>query len=376
MAILTEQIWANNINLDDLVHIARADQVQSDNGSSYKATIAQLIDANGCCLDSGIFSENAGTIDFYGISGDLSFTVDNVYAFTGGSNSCINNLYLNNIHPCVQHVFIQPQADGDVNKSTFFGVSGTYTQMNISHTESTYGPVFPLTKWGINNQTINNRSTFQFFAPDGDSDFRYYDNLYGAASAQNPGGLFADLQEIVMVSSNSTTSTALKVVSESGAGLVMGSIDPTTVLPSVEPFGVASDTFLAKVGPSNGLNIVSTNETNTSGFIAFFLNGDYENKSGQPEIFINGSSPTKGFMGIGKNNITPTSLIDISGTGGAVGAGTLGYRQLRLRTKYGPPNTQDSGPGAAPTGTICWDDDGIYVKVNPVIWRKFLLSSF
>lgn len=371
MAILTEQIWASSLNLTDFVHIARADQVQSDTGSSYKATIAQLIDANGCCLESGIFSENAGTIDFYGISGDLSFTVDNVYAFTGGSNSCINNLYLNNINPCVQHVFIQPQADGDTNKSTFFGVDGTYTQMTISHTESTYGPVFPLTKWGINTQTINDRSTFQFFAPDGDSEFRYYDNLDGAS-----GSLFNDLEEIVMVSTNSTTSTALKVLTESGAGLVMGAIDQTTVLPSVEPFGVVRDTFLAKVGPSNGLNIVSTNDTNDSGFIAFFLNGDYEVKGGQPEIFINGSSPTKGFMGIGKNNINPTSLIDISGTGGAVGAGTAGFRQLRLRTKYGPPTAQDTGPGSVPEGTITWDDDSLYIKVNPVYWRKLILQSF
>jgi hypothetical protein len=258
-----------------------------------------------------------------------------------------------------------------VNKSTFFGSNGTFTQMVISHTESQYGPVFPLTKLGINTQTINDRSTFQFFAPDGDSEFRYYDNLDGAA-----GSLFNDLEEIVMVSSNSTTSTALKVVSSSGAGLIMGAIDPDTVLPSVESFGVQRDTFLAKVGPSNGLNIVSTNETNTSGFIAFFLNGDYENKSGQPEVFINGSSPTKGFMGIGKNNITPTSLIDISGTGGAVGAGTLGYRQLRLRTEYTPPTAQDTGPGSVPEGTITWDDDSLYIKVNPVFWRKLILESF
>ena len=94
------------------------------------------------------------------------------------------------------------------------------------------------------------------------------------------GILFNDLQEVIMLSSG-PVSTALKVVSDNGAGLILGAIDPTTLLSSVTPFGTTRDTFLAKVGPSNGLNIVSTNDTNDSGFIAFFVNGDYEVKNGK-----------------------------------------------------------------------------------------------
>ena len=65
MPILTEQIQAGSLNLTDFVHIARpTDLSQSPNGSSYKATIGQLIDANGAAKSQGGTSGN----DINGIS--------------------------------------------------------------------------------------------------------------------------------------------------------------------------------------------------------------------------------------------------------------------------------------------------------------------
>lgn len=371
MAILTEQIPATSLNLTDFVHIARPEDLsQSYNGSSYKATIAQLIDAENCCISSGTFSYEEGSLDLYGITGTLSFTVNGFTAFSGGSENCINNLYLNNIYPCVQHIFVQPAADGNTNKSTIFGVDSTYTPMTILHTESGNGSTFKLTKLGINNNNINTRSTFHFYSPGGLSEFRYYDNLKSLPGA-SPANLFDDFHEIITLSIGNPVSTAMKVKSESGTSLLIGAIDPLTVLSSSLPFGDARDTFLAKTGNGNGMNIISTNPTNDSGFISFILNGDFANTN--PSVYINGDSPTQGFMGVGNNNITPTSLLDISGVGSAVGTGTLGFNQLRLRTPYTVPKSSEI---TTPVGTVCWDNDYLYIKVIAAQWRRLSLSSF
>ncbi len=81
MAILTEQIKANTVELNDIVHIARDDQFQSENGSSYKVTIAQLIDAEACCLTGGEYVPSANTINLFGQSGSLSLQIQNVSIF-------------------------------------------------------------------------------------------------------------------------------------------------------------------------------------------------------------------------------------------------------------------------------------------------------
>ncbi len=370
MPILTDQILATSLNLTDFVHIARPEDLsQSDNGSSYKATIAQLIDANDCCLSSGTYDYENQTLNLFGVTGTLGVQVINFPVFTGGSSNCINNLYLNNIFPCIQHVFIQPIADGAINQLTRFGItspSSQYSPMIILHTESSTTPNTPLTKWGVNNTAINFRSTFHISSPGNLSEFRFYDDLIGAS-----GTLFDDLQEVIMLSSG-VVSTALKVVSDDGAGLILGAIDPSVVLSSLIPFGTTRDTFLAKVGPSNGLNIVSTNEDNDSGFIAFFLNGDWQEKSGQPEVYISGSDPTKGYMGVGLNNVTPTSRLDINGIGAV--AGTVGFSQLRLRTPYTPKNSGVDPLGQQ--GDICWDNNGLYIKVTGALWRRLPLTTF
>jgi hypothetical protein len=368
MPILTDQIPAPYLNLTDFVHIARPEDLsQSDNGSSYKVTIAQLIDANDCCLSSGIYNYENQTLSLFGVSGTLGVEVTDFPIFSGGSVNCINNLYVNDIYPCVQHIFIQPIATGESTQSTIFGEDGEHSQMVVTHTESGNGSAFQITKLGVNTPSVNGRSTFQFFSVNAQSEIRYYDNLNNLS-----GTLFNDFQEVIMLSSGFLISTAIGVLSDGGGGLLMGNIDPGGTTSGVAPFGIARDSFLAKVGPSNGLNIVSTNDTNDSGFIAFYVNGDYEVKNGEPEIFISGEDPTKGFIGFGQNNVLPTSLMDISGVGAV--SGIAGYSQLRLRTPYTPKPGGVEPEGA--TGDICYDNNNLYLKINAAVWYGLPLSAF
>jgi len=371
MAILTDQIKAANVELNDLVHIARPYNPegynQSDNGSSYKATISQLIDANGCCLESGTFTPSLGTIDFYGISGDLSFTINNVFPFTGGSSNCIDNLYVINVHPCVENINFHPNSI--TGRNTFIGEYTGYYGFSIFHTDvnDDFGSNFKITKLGLNLNTVRNAATFQFNSYNRLGEFMLYDNLGPIAN------LFVDVQEVITVSNSLTLSHSFTVKTSDGCSLMMGAINLSDN--SNGKFGTPSEGFLSTSGNSLGLNIVSTDvTTNNSGYIRFFLGCDYESCNFEPHIHIDGDHPTKGFMGVGRNNINPTSLLDINGTNS--NNITRGYQQLRLRTSYTPPNDLDFGVGAIPEGTICWDNTGIYIKVLPVIWRKFPMFAW
>lgn len=362
MAILTEQTQAVSLNLTDLVHIARpTDLSQSDNGSSYKATIAQLIDAQGCCLSSGIFSAETSTIGFYGASGGLSFSVTGITIFSGGSSNCINNLYLNNINPCEFNINIQPMA---VNgQKTYFGKNLAASGFTIFHVEqSGYGPeTFNVTQIGLNTAVIDSNSTFQFKSFNQRSEFRFYDAI--------DFFLFRDLHEVITLTDGvNDVSTLLKVQISDGTTALLGSINNNDN--SNLKFGVASDTFLSTYGITKGLNIVSTDSfTDDSGYIRFFLGGDWELLNGAPHIHIDGDNPTKGFMGVGRNNISPTSLLDVS----AVGYVTNGYQQLRLRTPFTVTNSSEA---VIPIGTITWDDNYLFVKVTAGQWRRLQLSTF
>jgi hypothetical protein len=83
-------------------------------------------------------------------------------------------------------------------------------------------------------------------------------------------------------------------------------------------------------------------------------------------------------MGIGKNNINPTSLLDINGIGAALNGpgvqGTIGFGQLRLRTPYTPKNNGIDPLGQV--GDMCWDDSGLYIKVTGALWRRLPLTTF
>lgn len=374
MAILTEQIKANTVELNDLVHIARADQVQSENGSSYKATIAQLIDAESCCLTSGEYIPSANTINLFGQSGSLSLQIQNVSIFSGGSNNCITNLYLNNTYPCYENINIQPIAIN--NRRTYFGKLSGISGFTIFHTTQVNninngGISFNYTKLILNANTVVDPASFSFLSKDRRSGWYFYDDF-----DQNQ---FRDVQEPLINSPNDSNSTAMAVITpgldnNNKIGGVMGIVGQFDT--NLGYYGEPSDSFLSTTTHSNGLNIISTALDGT-GFIRFYLGCDYNSCAGPqedyptPHIHIDGNPGTKGFMGFGLKNISPTSLVDITGI--TANRQTLGYNSLRLRTSYTPPSEFEV---TTPIGTVSWDNTGIYIKINNTLWRRFAMSTW
>ena len=121
------------------------------------------------------------------------------------------------------------------------------------------------------------------------------------------------------------------------------------------------------------MNIISqvTNNASirpTEDYIRFYAGTSPGAANYQPHIHIQGSGATRGFMGIGQGNTSPTSLVDISGT--------TGYNQLRLRSSYVPTGSADTNGSV---GDICWALDGsspyIYLKTGAG-WLRAGLFSF
>jgi hypothetical protein len=111
MAKLTTRTLATGATLNDLIHIViTGDTSQSIDGSSYKATLRQLVPLFGGSPDvfvtGGTSNSSGGTITFRNTTGG-TFTVSGLTTpFSGGSGNCINALYVTNVHACVDEITV------------------------------------------------------------------------------------------------------------------------------------------------------------------------------------------------------------------------------------------------------------------------------
>ena len=111
MAKLTSRTLATGATLNDLIHIViTGDTSQSIDGSSYKATLRQLVPLFGGSPDvfvtGGTSNSSGGTITFRNTTGG-TFTVSGLTTpFTGGSGNCITSFYTNNIHACTNEITV------------------------------------------------------------------------------------------------------------------------------------------------------------------------------------------------------------------------------------------------------------------------------
>ena len=111
MAKLTTRTLATGASLNDLIHIViTGDTSQSVDGSSYKASLSQLVPLFGGSPDvfttGGTSNSSGGTITFTNSTGG-TFTVSGLTTpFTGGSGNCITSFYTENIHACVDEITV------------------------------------------------------------------------------------------------------------------------------------------------------------------------------------------------------------------------------------------------------------------------------
>ena len=126
-------------------------------------------------------------------------------------------------------------------------------------------------------------------------------------------------------------------------------------------YGKQGDVCLYASVDANGLNIINNNGVGKDDYIRFYAGTNAQFDS--PQMHIQGSGTTKGFVGIGTE--TPTSRLDISG-------GT-GYNQFRMRTSY---SATTSGDTNGSIGDMAWNDNYLYIRTNMGWGRISLDYSF
>jgi hypothetical protein len=144
MAKLTTRTLATGASLNDLIHIViTGDTSQSIDGSSYKASLSQLVPLFGGSPDiqvtGGTSNSSGGTLTFTNNTGG-TFTVSGLTTpFTGGSSNCITSFYTNNIHACLTEITVhnRVQSVGSDAQNTLSFAFGNNVQAlsNYSHAE-------------------------------------------------------------------------------------------------------------------------------------------------------------------------------------------------------------------------------------------------
>ena len=144
MATLTSRTLATGATLNDLIHIViTGDTSQSPSGSSYKATLSQLVPLFGgspdVYLTGGTAVSSGGTITFTNSTGG-TFTVSGLTTpFTGGSGNCITSFYTNNIHACTDEITVHNRVQSvgsDAQSSLSFAFGNNVQALsNNSHAE-------------------------------------------------------------------------------------------------------------------------------------------------------------------------------------------------------------------------------------------------
>jgi len=344
---LTQRDLVDNVDPTDLIHIVKTGDTSQGNpaGSSYKAEISQIFELTAdCCLTSGTYQN--GTLTFLNLSNVTAFTIPGL-EFTGGSDNCINDLYVNNVHPCNFNINVQPNSVGKAFFGAFSGASG-FTVDLVTETLTEAARI------GLNTNTPE--YTFDFYSYDRRSRF-YYDDKS-----------IPNLYQIV-ISGSSDIVPVFGAFTQGSVGLSLGIRGPENT--TYDKVGDQGDTCLFSTTDSKGLNIITQirNDGQTSpDYIRFYAGTSVSDASNKPHIHIDGDGTNRGFIGIGSGNTDPTSLVDISGV--------TGSNLLRLRTAYIPTSTNDPN---GEVGQICWGVDGqtpyIYLK-TPNGWIRQGLNGF
>lgn len=144
MSKLTSRTLATGATLNDLIHIViTGDTSQSAQGSSYKASLSQLVPLFGgspdVFLTGGTSNSTGGTMTFTNTTGGTFTVTGTTTPFSGGSGNCITSFYTNNIHACTDEITVhnRVQSTGSDAQNTLSFAFGNNVQAlsNYSHAE-------------------------------------------------------------------------------------------------------------------------------------------------------------------------------------------------------------------------------------------------
>ncbi len=278
------------------------------------------------------------------VTGSTNFTnglsANTISATTiGNSGDCVDDIYISNIHSCLP-LNINPLDEGNVYFGSTSGITVDVTNKRI----------------GINN------SNPQFRLDVLGSYGRFYNEL--------------DLTGFTITRITGQTSgiTYFSVDSSDIGGIALGVRGKFNTLNT--EYGKSGDSFIRSSVVNNGINIISASGTTTEDYIRFYAGRDAQ-PSNTPDIHIQGSGSTRGYIGI--NNSNPQFRLDVSGTTSRfftdLDSATEQLINISSQTTSGITYTLVSSPNA---GAISMGIRGVNQTLNPGFGKagdSFIYSS-
>jgi len=176
------------------------------------------------------------------------------------------------------------------------------------------------------------------------------------------GKFFTDIEDtkgpLVLISGGTSDLPRIGAKTPSSDSITMGVRGVNEV--SFPGYGKQGDSFIYSSNLNNGINILSTPGIGTDDYIRFYAGQDANGTT--PDLYIQGSGSTRGYVGI--NTDSPTNYLDINNTG---------VEGFRIRSSYTPSSSGDTN---GEVGTITWDNNYIYVKTISGWGRTQLDFSF
>ena len=171
MAFLTDRILASGVTPNDLIHIViTGDTSQNPAGSSYKATMGQVLDLiNPTTITGGTYNSATGTITFFNDNGG-SFNVTGLV--TGYTNTAVTAFTYNNAN-----TFTVLENDGTSHSATFNVITGLTINGNLNVTGTTSSRIISATTY--QNLPIDIRVTGATYS---NNTFTYTNNTGGTFS--------------------------------------------------------------------------------------------------------------------------------------------------------------------------------------------------
>lgn len=274
-------------------------------------------------LSAGTTTDNVLVIDGSGyIKSVPQSSITSI--FTGGTGTCITDLYVTNIHSC-SPLNINPLDEGNI----YFGSTSGLTY-DVTNKRLGLGINSPSYLLHISGKTSNTEV--------------YYND-------SNPSPSF-----LLKTNNNNNLSFI---------GVQDGPSNSSVILtfrglnePSNSAFGKPGDATLYASVNTNGLNIMNNNGTSKEDYIRFYAGTNASGDS--PDMHIQGSGATTGYIGMGTK--IPTAKLHIYTTNG--------YDQFKMETLFTPTSSGDTNGSI---GSIVWDDTYFYVKTNTG-WGRTLLD--
>lgn len=263
MAYLTTRTQASSVACNDILHIVKTtDTSQNPAGSSYKATVGQLL--SGCC---------------------------------------INDFYVKNIHGCnTGNLFVQPLDEGNI----YFGSNTAADGFTIDLNTETANRA----RIGLNNTTPD--YSMEFNSWDDKTHLIWYDKTTTSGFEAYRGFLhMGDSDTIVYVGAAVTPF----------AGIQCGQRGFSQTTGNGSQLGDPGDSFIFSSDRSKGLNIISSPSifeplNPQPDYIRFFAGNDPDFNNVQATMFMCGrdgypAGSSKGNICINCNN--PTESLDVNG---------------------------------------------------------------